>query len=52
MGEIELYDLGLDYLERYPDIVRSLTREQVTDAARRWIDPEHLVTALAGPPRP
>jgi zinc protease len=51
MGEIELYDLGLDYLERYPDIVRSLTREQVTEAARRWIDPEHLVTAIAGPPR-
>ena len=51
MGEIELYDLGLDYLERYPDIVRSLTSEKVTEAARRWIDPEHLVTAIAGPPR-
>jgi zinc protease len=51
MGEIELYDLGLDYLERYPDIVRSLTREQVTEAARRWIDTQHLVTAIAGPAR-
>ena len=51
MGEIELYDLGLDYLERYPDIVRSLTREQVTEAARRWILPDHLITAIAGPPR-
>jgi zinc protease len=52
MSEIELYDLGLDYLERYPDIVLALTREQVTETARRWIDPEHLVTAIAGPPRP
>jgi len=51
ISEIELYDLGLDYLERFPDIVRSLTREQVTEAARRWIDPHHLVTAIAGPPR-
>jgi zinc protease len=51
MGEIELYSLGFDYLERYPDIVRSLTREQVTEAARRWILPDHLVTAIAGPPR-
>jgi zinc protease len=51
ISEIELYDLGLDYLERYPDIVRSLTREQVTETARRWIDPHHLVTAIAGPPR-
>jgi len=51
MSEIELYDLGLDYLERYPDIVRSLTREQVTEVTRRWIDPQHLVSAIAGPPR-
>jgi zinc protease len=51
MGEIELYDLGLDYLERFPDIVRSLTAEQVTEAARRWIKPDHLVSAIAGPPR-
>lgn len=50
MSEIELYDLGLDYLERYPDIVRSLTREQVTAAARRWIKTDHLVRAIAGPP--
>jgi zinc protease len=52
MGEIELYDLGLDYLERYPSIVRALTREQVTEAARRWLQPAHLVTAVAGPPPP
>jgi zinc protease len=51
MSEIELYDLGLDYLERYPDIVRGLTREQVIEVCRRWIDPTHLVTAIAGPPR-
>ncbi len=51
ISEIELYGLGLDYLERYPDIVRSLTREQVTEAARRWIDTQHLVTSIAGPPR-
>ncbi|GAC1318390.1 MAG: pitrilysin family protein [Chloroflexota bacterium] len=51
MGDIELYDLGLDYLERYPDLIRSLTREHVTEVARRWIEPRRLVTAVAGPPR-
>jgi hypothetical protein len=50
MGEIELYDLGLDY-PSHPDIIRSLTREQVM-TARRWIDTQRLVTAIAGPPRP
>src|SRR5947207_9571049 len=38
MSEIELYDLGLDYLERYPNIIRALTREQVVETTRRWID--------------
>jgi len=52
MSEIELYDLGLDYLERFPDIIRSLTSQHVTEAARRWLDPNHIVTAIAGPPRP
>jgi len=51
MAEIELYDLGLDFLERYPSIVRSLTRDQVINTARAWLLPEHLVTAIAGPPR-
>ena len=51
MSEIELYDLGLDYLERYPEIIRGITREQVTEVARRWIDSAHLVTAIAGPRR-
>jgi len=50
-SEIELYGLGLDYLERYPDIIRGLTPQQVIDAARRCIKNEHLVTAIAGPPR-
>ncbi len=50
LGEIEIYDLGLDYLDRYPGIIRSLTREQVTETARRWLKPETMVTAVAGPP--
>ncbi|MBV9545481.1 MAG: insulinase family protein, partial [Chloroflexi bacterium] len=49
MAEIELYDLGLDFLERYPSIVRSLTRDQVINTARAWLLPEQLVTAIAGP---
>jgi zinc protease len=49
LGEIDLYDLGLDYLERYPDIIRALTRDQVTAAARTWLPADHLVTTIAGP---
>jgi zinc protease len=51
LGEIELYDLGLDYLDRYPSIIRSLTHAQVLEAARRWLQPDSMTTAIAGPAR-
>ena len=46
---IEKYDLGLDYYQRYEDLVRAVTREEVLAAARKFIDPDRLVIATAGP---
>ena len=46
---IERYDLGLDYYRRYPDIVNAAGREEVLTAARKYIDPERLAIATAGP---
>lgn len=46
---LERYDLGLDYYRRYPDIMRAITREQVLETARRYLDPERLGIAVAGP---
>ncbi len=49
---MELYDLGLDYLQRYPDLVRGVTREAILETARRYWDPERLAIAVAGPTFP
>jgi zinc protease len=49
--DIELHDLGLDYLERYPGIIRALTREQVQEAARQHLHPDRAVISVAGPDR-
>lgn len=49
--DIEFYQLGLDYLERYPRLIDGVTREAIRDAVRKWIHPEHLVTVVAGPKR-
>ena len=49
---MELYDLGLDYLQRYPDLVRGVTREAILETARRYWDPERLAIAVAGPEFP
>ncbi|MHB8992376.1 MAG: M16 family metallopeptidase, partial [Chloroflexota bacterium] len=48
--DIEFYQLGLDYLERYPKLIEAVTREAIRDAVRRWIHPEQIVTVVAGPP--
>jgi zinc protease len=46
---IERFNLGLDYYRQYPDLVRAVTVEDVLETARKYIDPERLVIATAGP---
>lgn len=43
------YDLGLDYLLRYPDLVRAVTAADIQAVARKWLDPDNFVMATAGP---
>jgi len=45
----ERYQLGLDYYLRFPDLIASVTRDQVLDMSRRYLDPKRLVVAVAGP---
>jgi len=46
---IERYDLGLDYYRRYAEMVGAVTPEQVLTAVRKFLDPERLAIAIAGP---
>jgi zinc protease len=46
---IERYDLGLDYYRQYPDLVKAVRVDDVLETARKYIDPERLVIATAGP---
>ncbi len=48
----EIYGLGLDYIERYPSIVSSVTTSQAREAARTYLDPERYVLVFAGPLEP
>lgn len=45
---LERFQLGLDYYQRYPDLVRAVTREQVLEAAHKYIDPDRLAIISAG----
>jgi zinc protease len=49
MINIERYDLGLDYYQRYEGLVHSVNRAEILETARKYIDPDRLVIATAGP---
>ena len=48
VGVIGFYGLPADWLEQYPQAVSALTVEQVRDAFKRRVLPEHLVTVVVG----
>ena len=46
---IERYGLGLDYIARYPSIIRSISAEQIVDVARKYLSTENYIVVVAGP---
>jgi zinc protease len=49
LTNLERYQLGLDYYNRYPDLVRSIMVEDVLETAQQFLDPNRLGIAIAGP---
>lgn len=49
LSDIEFFDLGLDYLQRFPQIIRSITAEQILATAQKYAQVEHYALAIAGP---
>ncbi len=48
LADIELFDLGLDYLARYPGIIRGVSRDAIVRSARAFSG-ESYCLAVAGP---
>lgn len=46
---IERFNLGLDYFLQYPKLVQAITREDILEASRKYLDPDRLAVAVAGP---
>jgi len=46
---IEHFNLGLDYFLHYPELVQAVTAEEVLQASRKYLDPDRLAIAVAGP---
>lgn len=47
---MERYDLGLDFLVDYRDLMYLYTREDLQAALRHYLEPDRFVIAVAGPP--
>jgi zinc protease len=46
---MEMYDLGLDYLRKYAEMINAISREQVRLAAQKYISAKAYALAVAGP---
>jgi len=46
---MEVHQLGDDYIVRFPDLMRAITKEQIQAAAQKYLDPEHYALAIVGP---
>jgi zinc protease len=42
------FDLGFDHIRKYPQLIRSVTREDVLGVAQQYLLPEHMVRVSAG----
>jgi zinc protease len=46
LTSIELYNLGLDYPQRYPLLINAVTREDVQRVARKYLHPDAVVIVV------
>jgi zinc protease len=46
---IERFNLGLDYFLKYPQKIEAVTAEDILEASRKYLDPDRLAIAIAGP---
>ena len=48
MISLENHQLGLDYVQRLPEMVNRVTSDDILAAAQKWLDPEKLIRVTAG----
>ncbi|MBI4185251.1 MAG: insulinase family protein [Proteobacteria bacterium] len=47
---MQIYDLGLDYIDRYAGLIEAVTLEDVRRVARDLLDPDELAVVVVGQP--
>jgi zinc protease len=48
MTSIEIFNLGLDYPRKYPEIINAVTKEDILRVAKKYLVPEKIVIVVLG----
>jgi zinc protease len=48
LASAEIYGLGVEHLDKYPDYIRAVTKEQVDAAIQKYFQPQCATTVVAG----
>lgn len=48
LANMEFYNLGDDYIKKYPDYINSVTKEDILRVARKYLNPENYVLVIVG----
>jgi zinc protease len=48
LAQVEWFELGLDYPNRYNGLVGKVSREDVQRVAKQFLQPENLITVIVG----
>lgn len=46
LTQVEYHGLGLDYPEKYPSLIRSITREEVLRVAKKYLHPKNIILVV------
>jgi zinc protease len=46
LTQVEYYGLGLDYPEKYPSLIQSITREEVLRVAKKYLHPKNIILVV------
>jgi len=46
LASIEIYNLGLDYPQKYPGLINSVTKEDILRVAKKYLHPDRMVIVV------